>query len=113
MYDSLILIMQFGINMIVPIFLCIGLGVFIYRRYGHPWLVILLFFLGAAADSRIATGWHRGFGRKKDTGKVKSDVKRINDALPELILGIYIYEIVVGTGILVFVKDNWDIPTAF
>lgn len=32
-YDSLILIMQFGINMIVPIFLCIGLGVFIYRRY--------------------------------------------------------------------------------
>lgn len=26
-YDSLILIMQFGINMIVPIFLCIGLGV--------------------------------------------------------------------------------------
>ena len=41
-YDSLILIMQFGINMIVPIFLCVGLGVFIYRRYGHPWLVILL-----------------------------------------------------------------------
>ena len=31
-YDSLILIMQFGINMIVPIFLCVGLGVFIYRR---------------------------------------------------------------------------------
>lgn len=27
-YDSLILIMQFGINMIVPIFLCVGLGVF-------------------------------------------------------------------------------------
>lgn len=26
-YDSLILIMQFGINMIVPIFLCVGLGV--------------------------------------------------------------------------------------
>ena len=24
-YDSLILIMQFGINMIVPIFLCVGL----------------------------------------------------------------------------------------
>ena len=39
-YDSLILIMQFGINMIVPIFLCVGLGVFIYRRYGHPWLGI-------------------------------------------------------------------------
>ncbi len=33
-YDSLILIMQFGINMIVPIFLCIGLGVFITEDTG-------------------------------------------------------------------------------
>ena len=55
-YDSLILIMQFGINMIVPIFLCVGLGVFIYRRYGHPWLVILLFFLGALAEKRHGKG---------------------------------------------------------
>lgn len=48
-YDSLILVMQFSINMIVPILLCTGLGVWIYRRYGHPMIVVGLFFLGAIA----------------------------------------------------------------
>lgn len=105
-YDSLILIMQFGINMIVPIFLCIGLGVFIYRRYGHPWLVILLFFLGAAAGFQNCYRMAQRLWQKKDTGKVKSDVKRINDALPELILGILIYEIVVEFTGIWFVKDK-------
>ena len=75
-YDSLILIMQFGINMIVPIFLCVGLGVFIYRRYGHPWLVILLFFLGAAAGFQNCCRMAQRLWQKKDTGKVKSDVKK-------------------------------------
>lgn len=75
-YDSLILIMQFGINMIVPIFLCVGLGVFIYRRYGHPWLVILLFFLGAAAGFQNCYRMAQRLWQKKNTGKVKSDVKK-------------------------------------
>lgn len=48
-YDSLILVMQFGINMIVPILLCTGLGVWIYKKYGHPIVVILLFMVGAIA----------------------------------------------------------------
>lgn len=48
-YDSLILVMQFGINMIVPILLCTGIGVWIYERYGHPIVVILLFMAGAVA----------------------------------------------------------------
>ena len=100
-YDSLILIMQFGINMIVPIFLCVGLGVFIYRRYGHPWLVILLFFLGAAAGFQNCYRMAQRLWQKKDTGKVKSD-----DALPELILGILIYEIVVEFTGIWFVKDK-------
>lgn len=106
MYDSLILIMQFGINMIVPIFLCIGLGVFIYQRYGHPWLVILLFSLVRQRDSKIVTGWHRGFGRKKTRERLNQMLKRINDALPELILGILIYEIVVEFTGIWFVKDK-------
>ena len=31
-YQSLVLITQFGINMIVPIFLCTGLGIFIDKK---------------------------------------------------------------------------------
>lgn len=48
-YDSLILVMQFSINMIVPILLCTGIGVWIYKKYGHPIVVILLFMVGAVA----------------------------------------------------------------
>lgn len=48
-FDSLVMVMQFGINMIVPVLLCTGLGVWLYRRYGHPVIVVVLFFLGAAA----------------------------------------------------------------
>ena len=33
-YQSLVLITQFGINMIVPIFLCTGLGIFIDKKSG-------------------------------------------------------------------------------
>ena len=51
-YDSLILIMQFGINMIVPIFLCTGLGIFIDKKSGLGFFIIPLFILGALAGFR-------------------------------------------------------------
>lgn len=47
--DALVMVLQFGLNMIVPILLCTGLGVWIYRRYGHPMIVIVLFAVGAIA----------------------------------------------------------------
>ncbi len=51
-YKSFALITQFGITMIIPIFLCTFLGVFIDRRFGTSFFVIILFFLGAAAGFR-------------------------------------------------------------
>lgn len=51
-YRSLAMISQFGINMIVPILLCGGLGLFLDRRLGTSWLAILLFFVGALAGFR-------------------------------------------------------------
>ena len=51
-YDSLILIIQFGINMIVPIFLCTGLGIFIDKKSGLGFFIIPLFILGALAGFR-------------------------------------------------------------
>ena len=48
-FEALVMVMQFGINMIVPILLCTGIGVWIYRRFGHPMIVVLLFFIGAVA----------------------------------------------------------------
>ena len=51
-YRSLVLITQFGINMIVPIFLCSFLGVFLDKKFGTNFCVIILFFVGAIAGYR-------------------------------------------------------------
>ncbi len=48
-WDALIMILQFGINMIVPILLCTLLGVWLGQKTGHTWIVIPLFFMGALA----------------------------------------------------------------
>lgn len=48
-YQSLVLITQFGINMLVPIFLCSLAGVYIGKRFDMDWIVIPLFFIGALA----------------------------------------------------------------
>lgn len=51
-YQSLVLITQFGINMLVPIFLCSMAGVYIGKRFSMEWIVIPLFFIGALAGFR-------------------------------------------------------------
>lgn len=51
-YQSLTLITQFGINMLVPIFICTFIGIFIDKKLNTNFVVIILFFLGAAAGFR-------------------------------------------------------------
>lgn len=51
-YHSLIMISQFGINMLVPIFLCSFIGIEIDKRCGTSFWVVVLFFIGAAAGFR-------------------------------------------------------------
>ncbi|MDR2889333.1 MAG: AtpZ/AtpI family protein [Lachnospiraceae bacterium] len=46
------MITQFGINMLVPILLCTFLGIFLDRKLGTSFLVIILFFMGALAGFR-------------------------------------------------------------
>ncbi len=48
-FQSLSLITQFGIYMIVPIFLCTFLGIWIDKKAGTSYWVIILFFIGALA----------------------------------------------------------------
>ena len=40
---------QFGINMLVPVFLCSFLGIFLDEKLGTNFLVVILFFVGAIA----------------------------------------------------------------
>ena len=51
-YRSLTLITQFGINMLVPIFLCTFLGIFIDKKLGTNFIVIIIFFLDYLAGAR-------------------------------------------------------------
>ena len=39
-FDALIMVFQFGINMIVPIFICTLLGVWIGKKTGMDWITV-------------------------------------------------------------------------
>ena len=51
-YRSLAMITQFGINMVVPIFLCTFIGIFLDKKLGTSFLMVLFFFIGAVAGFR-------------------------------------------------------------
>lgn len=51
-YRALVTVSQFGINMLVPIFLCSFLGIFLDRKLGTSYWMVILFFLGALAGFR-------------------------------------------------------------
>ena len=51
-YQSIAMITQFGINMIVPIFMCTLLGVYIGKIFDRMIIVIPLFIIGALAGFR-------------------------------------------------------------
>ncbi len=51
-YHALMMITQFGINMLVPIFLCSFLGIYIDRKLDTLFWMVLLFFVGALAGFR-------------------------------------------------------------
>ena len=48
-FQSLTLILQFGLNMIVPIVLCMMFGIWLGRKYDTLWITIPLFVIGALA----------------------------------------------------------------
>lgn len=51
-YQSFALISQFGITMIVPIFLCAFLGWYLDQKFQTSYLFVVLFFIGALAGFR-------------------------------------------------------------
>ncbi len=46
------MVLQFGINMIVPIVLCTFAGIYLDRFFSTSFIVIILFFVGALAGFR-------------------------------------------------------------
>ncbi len=82
MYRALVLIMQFGINMLVPIGFMSWLGILLDRKCGTSFFMVLFFFIGAIAGFqniwRMARSVYdeesheknaNGQAKRKDAGK--------------------------------------------
>lgn len=50
--QSLVLVMQFGIDMLVPICMCSLVGWWLDQKLGTSWIFVALFFVGALAGGR-------------------------------------------------------------
>lgn len=68
--QALVMVMQFGINMLVPICLMSALGIWLDKKFGTSFWMILLFFAGALAGGqnvyRMAKQVYGKDGRKPD-----------------------------------------------
>lgn len=51
-FRMLVLVTQFGINMLVPILLCTLLGAYLGKKFSMPILAVPLFLIGALAGFR-------------------------------------------------------------
>lgn len=51
-FQSLVLVTQFGINMLVPILLCTLIGAYIGEKFSIPIITVPLFIIGALAGFR-------------------------------------------------------------
>ena len=75
--ESFSMVLQFGINMLVPIAMCIALGVWIGDKYNMEWIVIPLFFVGALAGYTSIFKMVKKYLKKIDKRtKKEQDVKK-------------------------------------
>ena len=75
--ESFSMVLQFGINMLVPIGMCVALGVWLGDKYDMDWIVIPLFFVGALAGYNSIFKMIKKYLKNKDTGtKKEKDVKK-------------------------------------
>lgn len=74
--NALMMVFQFGINMIVPILMCTLLGVWIGNKTGVTWVVIPLFFMGALAGGNNIYRMSRKLMNNISTKRYTQDVKK-------------------------------------
>lgn len=67
--QSLATLTQFTIYMLVPIFMCAFVGMFIDKKFGTAYWTIILFFVGALA------GFRNIFVLAKKISSMKGDVR--------------------------------------
>jgi len=68
-FRTLTLISQFGINMIVPIVVCLFIGVFLDQKFDTSFWSIILFFVGALAGFNSVYKMAKRFYQNKSGDK--------------------------------------------
>lgn len=77
MVEAFSMVTQFTINMLVPIGVCVALGVWLGDKYDIDWIVIPLFFLGAAGGYNSIYRMVKKFLKNPDSNlKKEKDVKK-------------------------------------
>lgn len=83
-YQSLAMIMQFGLNMIVPICMMSALGIWLDRKLETSFLTVVLFAVGAVAGGqniyRMARRMCREEGQEAEKGSAGKDSIRESHA---------------------------------
>lgn len=74
-YRAFVLVMQFGINMLVPICMMSALGIFLDKKLGTSFLMILFFFIGAIAGGQNVYRMAKHvYQAEEDDGKKDQDI---------------------------------------
>lgn len=68
--QALIMVFQFGINMLVPIFMCSAVGIWLGEKTQKDWMLIPFFFIGALAGGTNVYKMARRV-YEKDSGEQK------------------------------------------
>lgn len=79
-YRSFALVMQFGINMLVPICMMSALGIWLDNRLGTQFWMVILFFVGALAGAQNVYRMAKGIFRTPGGDNNKEDDSRQEDS---------------------------------
>ena len=86
-YQALMMISQFAVNMLVPIFICSFIGIFLDRKFGTSFWMVTLFFVGALAGFtnvfRFAKRIYETPAQTRKRGTKKQDDKEEKSAYEE------------------------------
>lgn len=77
-FRNFTLIMQLGLNVMVPIAMCVAVGVLIDNHFGTYWTVLFL-FMGMAAGARNAYKLAMASVREDEKPKPRDDKKKSED----------------------------------
>ena len=110
-YRNIVLISQIGINMLVPVFICVAVGVWLDNRF-HTWFTLPLLILGIAAGARNAYALAMDTIRmdekrrkKEQEEQIQEVLRKLNEVLPEVFLVDLLY-LLAGELVIWFLVPN-------